>query len=202
MVSVLSLETTGLGASKRSRVLPLNPPKMVALEISRYNPLRRVAKYRRKHGLIGGSAESGDAAFEPGNDIRDLRYTDSEAIIQSYDPDTAVKTYKQKQKRLSDEEVRQVVERYNAGASTYELADEFGVHRSTISRALKKCGIKVTHKFADRDALAEKILELYADFMNPEDIGKVVDLHKSTVLKILHENGVRIRSSGEYKGRR
>ena len=63
---------------------------MVALQISRYNPLRRVAAYRRKHG-----------------DIRDLRYTDSEAIIQSYDPGTAVKTYKQKQKRLSDEEVRQ-----------------------------------------------------------------------------------------------
>ena len=136
---------------------------------------------------------------EPGSDIRDLRYTDSEAIIQSYDPDTAVTAYKQKQKRLSDDEVRQIADRYSAGASTYELADEFGVHRSTISRVLKKCGIKVTHKFADRDILAKKILELYADFMKPEDISKVVDLHKSTVLKILHENGVRIRSSGEYK---
>ena len=158
---------------------------MVALQISRYNPLKRVAKYRRKHG-----------------EIDDSRYTDSEAIVQYYDPDTAVKAYKQKQKRLSDAEIRQVVERYSAGANTYELADEFGCHRSTISRTLKKCGIKVTHNCADRNALVEKILELYDDFMKPEAIGKVVELHKSTVLKILHENGVQIRSSGEYKGRR
>lgn len=86
-----------------------------------------------------------------------------------------------------------------AGASTYELADEFGSYRSTISRILKKCGIKVTHNCADRNALVKKSLELYADFMKPEDIGKVVDLHVSTVLKILHENDVRIRSSGEYR---
>ena len=155
---------------------------MVALQISRYNPLKKVVKYRRKHGGID-----------------DSRYIDSEAIVQYYNADSAVKTYKQKQKRLSDEEIRQVVERYSAGASTYELADEFGCHRSTISRTLKKCGIKVTHNCADRNALVEKILELYAEFMKPEDIGKVIDLHTSTVLKILHENGVRIRSSGEYR---
>ena len=112
----------------------------MALQRDRYNPTPRVLKYRAKH----------DKSFLPGGFDIDPDVTDT-----SYAPDSKVNTYTQEQKRLSDDEIRQIAEKYSAGASTYELAEEFCCHRSTISRALKKFGIEVSHEAAKREALAK-----------------------------------------------
>ena len=158
----------------------------MALQRDRYNPTPRVLKYRAKH----------DRFFHPGGSDINPDVTDI-----SYDPGSKVNAYTQDQKRLSDEEIRQIAEKYSAGASTYELAAEFGCHRSTISRALKKSGIEVTHEASKRQALTERVLEMYEGYMRPVDIGKELGINVTTVRKILHENGVHIRSSSEYKGR-
>ena len=88
----------------------------------------------------------------------------------------------------------------SASSHLDELAAEFGCHRSTISRALKKSGIEVTHEASKREALTERVLEMYESYMRPVDIGKELGINVTTVRKILHENGVHIRSSSEYKG--
>ena len=116
----------------------------------------------------------------------------------SYNPDSKVNTYTQDQKRLSDDEIRQIAEKYSAGASTYELAVEFDCHRSTISRVLKKSDSEVSHEVSKREALTKRVLEMYADYTKPVDIGKELGINVTTVRKILHENCVRIRSSAEY----
>ena len=54
----------------------------------------------------------------------------------SYDPNSIVKNIKQQQKHLTEQETRTIVEKYNAGVSTYELAQEFGCHRYTIAFSL------------------------------------------------------------------
>ncbi len=51
----------------------------------------------------------------------------------SYAPNSIVKNIKQQQKHLTKAETRTIVEKYKAGASTYELAQEFGCHRYTIT---------------------------------------------------------------------
>lgn len=161
--------------------------RKTALLRTRFNPTPRVLKYRRQHfGFDNTDDPEGKADIDP--DVTD----------QSYSPDAKVNSYKQKQKRLSDSEIRQIAERYSAGASTYELAAAFGCHRSTISRALKKSGIEVTHEAAKREALTEQVLQMYADYYKPVDIGKALGINAATVRKILHDNGVRIRSSSEY----
>ena len=67
----------------------------------------------------------------------------------SYDTDSIVKEITQQQKTLSQAEVQAVIQKYEAGSSTYELADEFGCHRSTISAVLKRNGIVVTKRKVD-----------------------------------------------------
>ena len=52
----------------------------------------------------------------------------------------------QQQKHLSNNEVLEIISKYKAGKSTYELAQEYGCHRRTISDNLKKQGIKVTNQ--------------------------------------------------------
>lgn len=144
----------------------------------------RVLRSRRQHAKA-----SNINASEP---------IDPEVTDLSLASETVAYSYKQAQHPLTDAEIRKVVERYSAGASTYELAAEFGCHRSTISRALKKSGIEVSHEASKRQALTERVLKMYADFNRPVDIGKALGINVSTVRKILHENNVHIRHSSEY----
>lgn len=46
----------------------------------------------------------------------------------------------QKQKRLNNEEIAQIIAGYKSGQTMRELAREFGCHRTTVSSNLKKHG--------------------------------------------------------------
>lgn len=146
--------------------------------------VHRILRYRSQHS--NSSNTNGSEPIDP--DETDLSYIE-ESVVTSY---------KQQQKSLTDAELELVVQRYSEGASTYELAAQFGCHRSTISRALKKSGIEVTHEASKREALTEQVLQMYADYHKPVDIGKALGLNAATVRKILHENNVHIRHSSEY----
>jgi len=50
---------------------------------------------------------------------------------------------RQRQKRLNENEIDQLVADYQAGASTYQLAAKFGCHRSTISSHLKARSVQI-----------------------------------------------------------
>jgi len=43
--------------------------------------------------------------------------------------------------RLTDAQVRRLIEAYWAGASTYQLAEQFGIHRETVAGHLRRAGI-------------------------------------------------------------
>lgn len=149
--------------------------------------VHRILRYRSQH-----SNPSNINGFEP---------IDPNETDLSFIDELVANSYKQQQKSLTDAELELTVQLYSKGASTYELAEQFGCHRSTISRALKKSGIKVTHEASKREALTEQVLKMYADFNRPVDIGKVLGINVSTVRKILHENNVHIRHSSEYPKR-
>lgn len=116
----------------------------------------------------------------------------------SYDPNYIVSEIRQQQKDLSDDEIRQIAQRYSEGASVYGLARDFDCHRSTISRSLKKQSITVSNKVTDRPALVERVLQMYADGMHGKEIASQIGITPKSVSKILHDNDVRIRHSTEY----
>ena len=49
----------------------------------------------------------------------------------------------QRQRRLTGAQVVEMAAKYEAGATVYELAAEFGCHRTTIAERLKKAGISM-----------------------------------------------------------
>lgn len=146
--------------------------------------VHRILRYRSQHS-------------NPGN-INGFEQIDPNETDLSFIGESVANSYKQQQKSLTDAELELAVQLYSKGASTYDLAEQFGCHRSTISRALKKSGVEVTHEASKREALTEQVLQMYADFNRPVDIGKVLGINVSTVRKILHENNVHIRHSSEY----
>ena len=116
----------------------------------------------------------------------------------TYDPNCIVKTIKQQQKNLSELEIQTICKKYQGGSSSYELAKEFNCHRSTITAALRRNGIEVSHKAATKPELVKRVIGLYAEMKTPKEVGAIVGITGDTVRRILKENGIHIRRSWEY----
>ena len=109
----------------------------------------------------------------------------------SYDPNSIVKRIKQQQKHLTKAETRKIVEKYNAGVSTYELALEFGCHRYTISNALKRSGIVVDKHVEGRKYKTEEVIRLYVEEKKTvQQIAEMFDVCDGTIYKCLKRNGI------------
>jgi DNA invertase Pin-like site-specific DNA recombinase len=119
---------------------------------------------------------------------------DSTITDTSYDPASTVKSIKQQQKILSEAEIRAVIQKYKAGASTYQLAEEFGCHRVTISSALKRNGIIVTHRKVDIPIA----IQMYESGKTTTEIAKFFDTNGSAVSRTLRASGVKMRKRWEY----
>ena len=78
---------------------------------------------------------------------------------------------------------------------------EFGCHRRTISGALKRNGVEVSHQASKKPELDKRIIELYAEYKTPKKVGAIVGIGGDTVRKVLKENGIYIRKSWEYPKR-
>ena len=117
---------------------------------------------------------------------------------QSYNPDYMVKSIKQQQKTLTEYEIQSIIQKYQNGASSYDLAKEFGCHRRTITDALKRNGIEVSHRASTKPELVKKVIELYAEMKTPKEVGTIVGLDCATVRQLLKDNGIYIRKAWEY----
>lgn len=79
--------------------------------------------------------------------LNKVKYASSTSVSDSPKLMTPANAYnikteiKQQQKHLSNEELELIAQKYLAGISTYDLAQEFGCHRYTISNNLKRMGI-------------------------------------------------------------
>jgi transposase-like protein len=58
-------------------------------------------------------------------------------------------------KRLNAEQIRILVERYQQGRTTYEIAHQFGIHRVTVSQHLHRSGVTMRRQGLSDDVLHE-----------------------------------------------
>lgn len=109
-------------------------------------------------------------------------------------PDNAyiIKTeIKQQQKHLSDEELELIAQKYLAGVSTYDLAQEFGCHRYTISNNLKRMGIDVSGHVEGRKYKTEEVIRLYTEERKSvKQIAKMFGVCDGTIYKCLRRNNI------------
>ena len=155
------------------------------------NPLKKISDFKKSLPLLNVS--------NVGVHNSDLSDEDSIAHfckIGKYG-DIEVTRYRQKQKILSEQERTQVIKRYQNGESTYQLAEAFGCHRSTISNTLKKAGVKVQHHRVNDG----EIVQLYESGLTSGEIAKKFKVSSSVIIRTLHKNNVNMRSSWESRKR-
>ena len=112
--------------------------------------------------------------------------------------ETEVKKYRQKQKKLSDHEIKEIVERYKKGETIYELGKAYGCHRNTISRNLKKSGVIVSLKKEGKIFQAEDVIRLYAAGYKSKEIAKMYNVNELSIRRCLNNHGVKMRTRWDY----
>ena len=120
--------------------------------------------------------------------------TDPNLTDLSYDPNSIVKDISQQQKHLKPEEIELIVQRYQAGKSTYELAEEFNCHRSTIANNLRRRGVKVSIEKINLD----EAIKLYESGWTTKQLGEKYHISDNAVSRRLRSAGVKMRTRWEY----
>ena len=98
-------------------------------------------------------------------------------------------------RRLTDLEVNEVVERYQSGDSIRSLAEEFGMHRTTISAQLKARGVLAPTRRVD-EAQRSKLVSLYKQGFSLARVAEQVGVSSHTVHRVLLEAAVQTRPVG------
>lgn len=100
---------------------------------------------------------------------------------------------RQRQKQLGDAEISRLVARYRAGATVYELANQFGCHRTTVSDHLKARGVKM-RMTPMGEAEIDRAVDLYASGLSLEQVGRALGVDGETVRQRLLERGIVMRA--------
>jgi IS30 family transposase len=98
-------------------------------------------------------------------------------------------------KKLGADQVQQLVAGYQAGASVYELGEQFGIDRKTVSRILHRHEVPMRRLGLSLKQVDEAV-ELYEEGWTTGQIGQRLRADPRTVQRRLRERGsVRMRDT-------
>jgi len=95
-------------------------------------------------------------------------------------------------KKLDLGQAEQLVSAYLGGQSIVGIANELGVHRTTIAHHLARAGVEKRSKSMSAAQIVEAVQD-YAAGQSLEQIGNGLGFDSTTVLKELRIRGVRMR---------
>ena len=98
----------------------------------------------------------------------------------------------QTQRRLSADQIAELIAAYRSGKTMKELASEFGIHRTTVSSHLTEHGVSVRRGGLDQDQTAEAV-RLYEQGWSSGRLSEKFGVSADTVLTVLRRARVSIR---------
>ncbi len=95
-------------------------------------------------------------------------------------PDEDKPKLRQRHRRLTEDQVQDLVERYLAGETVYQLGDAFDINRKTVSKILKRQGVTTRYRKLTAADL-DRAVRLHESGLSLAEIGKRLDVQPSTV---------------------
>ena len=120
--------------------------------------------------------------------LQDLPIATTDAVTDT------VRVHRRTATRLSDRQIATLADSYLAGASVYELAVRFGIHRVTVSAHLHRQGVTVRRQGLDTEGVAHAV-RLYEDGWSLARIGDRLGVDATTVWTTLKAQGTAIRDT-------
>ena len=97
-------------------------------------------------------------------------------------------------RQLDAEQVEWLIANYRAGATVYQLGEQFGIDRRTVGAILKRNGV-VTRGSGLSPAQVDEAVELYESGWSLARIAEQVGVTPTTVHRRLRDRGVRMRAA-------
>ena len=97
-----------------------------------------------------------------------------------------------RKRHLTDEQTKTLVEDYRSGLSANQLAESYGVHRTTLSSILKKERVALRFQSLSREDLALAV-ELYEAGLSLAKIAHRLGRYSNTICSALKAEGVQMR---------
>jgi hypothetical protein len=107
-------------------------------------------------------------------------------------PSNRLRPSRQFQRRLNADEVVELVEAYEEGATQQELAARFGIHRTTVAAELDRHGFTNRRASLAPEQVTEAI-DLYTHGWSLAKIGNHFSLYPSSIYYWLKKRGVTLR---------
>jgi transposase len=102
-------------------------------------------------------------------------------------------------RRLPDAQGQQLIEGYQSGATVYELGDQFGIERRTVSAILHRHGVPMRRRGLSEEQIDDAV-RLYNQGCSLARIAARTDVAAGTVRQRLHERGVTMRDTQGASG--
>lgn len=97
-------------------------------------------------------------------------------------------------RQLRADEIQELITGYQAGATVYELGEQFNIERRTVSNILHRHGVPMRRRGLSAEQIDEAV-RLYGQGWSLARIGRKMNVDPTTVLTKLRERGVRIRDA-------
>jgi DNA-directed RNA polymerase specialized sigma24 family protein len=104
---------------------------------------------------------------------------------------------RQAQRRLTAEQVQQLVAAYEGGDSIKELAARWGLHRTTVATQLRLAGVQIRRRQGLPDTLLDEAIRRYNDGWSCQRLADRYGCNATTVWKVLQQAGVKLRAPWE-----
>lgn len=114
-----------------------------------------------------------------------------EVTNNGYEPTGPIR---QRQRRLTDSQALMLRNRYNEGATVYELAKEFGIRRATVSERLKKAWGLMRCQSPGGELIGS-MAGLYESGLSLAEVEDRVGTSPGTVYQYLLIRGLQMRDS-------
>lgn len=103
---------------------------------------------------------------------------------------------RQVQRRLTADQVEQLITEYRAGADMNEIAASWGVHRTTVAAQLRRASVELRRQGIRADKLADAV-RLYNDGWSCQRLAEHYNCDDETVRHALKRASVQLRASWE-----
>lgn len=97
-------------------------------------------------------------------------------------------------RQLDDAQVQKLIEGYQSGSTVYELGDQFGIERRTVSAILHRHGVPMRRRGLSGEQIDDAV-RLYAQGWSLARIATRMNVDAETVRQRLHERGVAMRDT-------
>lgn len=109
-----------------------------------------------------------------------------------------MKFLKVKPLKFNEDDISNMIAAFQSGKSTKELGEMFNCSKTTIGKILREHGVDVSKGKARRKLDDDKVISMYKEMHNIEEIASYFDVSTYSVGQCLDEHNVPRRSRWDY----